>query len=108
MAKCKDFMVGCGLAVVTSLMWLVSACSPSATNTVPITPSNNSISLTTATTAVTPPAITNSPPEVSPTATVPPPESNTTSLGNQSTNKPVFVGLPALPYSRRPHYTGLS
>jgi DMSO/TMAO reductase YedYZ molybdopterin-dependent catalytic subunit len=28
MAKCKNVIVGCGLALTTTVMWLVSACSP--------------------------------------------------------------------------------
>ena len=30
MSKFKDFVVGCGLAVVTSVVWVVAACSPAA------------------------------------------------------------------------------
>ena len=30
MSKFKDFVVGCGLAVITSVMWVVAACSPAA------------------------------------------------------------------------------
>jgi DMSO/TMAO reductase YedYZ molybdopterin-dependent catalytic subunit len=39
MSKLKDLMVGCGLAVVTSVVWFVSACSPSASTQVVAKPS---------------------------------------------------------------------
>jgi len=38
MAKCKDLIVGCGLAVVTSLMGLVSSCTQPITRLVPSQP----------------------------------------------------------------------
>ena len=39
MSKFKDLVVGCGLAVVSSVVWFVSACSPSASTQVVAKPS---------------------------------------------------------------------
>ncbi|MGP8080757.1 MAG: molybdopterin-dependent oxidoreductase [Dehalococcoidales bacterium] len=36
MAKCKNLILGFGFAVTTTVMWLVSSCSPTATNSVPV------------------------------------------------------------------------
>lgn len=38
MAKCKDLIVGCGLAVVTTFMWMVSSCTQPITHLVPSQP----------------------------------------------------------------------
>jgi DMSO/TMAO reductase YedYZ molybdopterin-dependent catalytic subunit len=36
MAKCKNLVMGCGLAAMTIVMWLVSACSQSSDGSIPV------------------------------------------------------------------------
>ena len=36
MTKCKNLVVGCGLIVMTTVMWLVSACSQSSNDSIPV------------------------------------------------------------------------
>ena len=92
MIKCKKLFIGCGLAVITCVMWLVSACTQSGANSVPsqpikVTNSNTTSSTTTtepstlskSTTVISPitttqsSAVTNSTPAPTPTTTTEPP-----------------------------------
>ena len=56
MAKGKDLIMGCGLAVVTCMIWLVSSCVHPSSNSVPVAPTLTSSPpvTTSATTTVTP------------------------------------------------------
>jgi DMSO/TMAO reductase YedYZ molybdopterin-dependent catalytic subunit len=61
MAKCKNLIMGCGLTVVTAIMWLVSSCSPSTKESVSINPAIAGLQPGTGSTTTTePPASTNS------------------------------------------------
>lgn len=43
MSKVKDFMLGCGLAIVSSVVWFVAACSPSASTQAVAKPSISTV-----------------------------------------------------------------
>ena len=61
MAKCKNLIVGCGLTVVSTIMWLVSGCSQSTNGIVPTDPAMARLQPGTgSTTATEPPAPTDS------------------------------------------------
>jgi DMSO/TMAO reductase YedYZ molybdopterin-dependent catalytic subunit len=61
MTKCKNLMVGCGLTVVTVIMWLVSSCSPATNGSVPTVPATARLKPgTNSTTATEPPSATDS------------------------------------------------
>jgi len=84
MAKFKDFVVGCGLAVVTSVVWVVAACSPAANTQVVVKPPVG-------TTMTNPPGTTQVPVSpgstaaASPTTTAPPVTGSTTATGSTTT-----------------------
>ena len=61
MAKCKNLVLGCGLIVVTAIMWVVSSCAPSTNGSAPTDPVMANLSRTTgSTTTVEPPSTTDS------------------------------------------------
>jgi DMSO/TMAO reductase YedYZ molybdopterin-dependent catalytic subunit len=67
MAKCKNLIVGCGLTVVSSIMWLVSGCSPSTNGIVPADPPMARLQPGIGSTTTTEPADTTSSIPTSPT-----------------------------------------
>ena len=70
MAKCKDLIVGCGLAVVTSLMGLVSSCTQPITRLVPSQPPKVVNAATTSSVTTTePPALSSTTTAQVPTTT---------------------------------------
>jgi DMSO/TMAO reductase YedYZ molybdopterin-dependent catalytic subunit len=72
MIKCKKLFIGCGLAVITCVMWLVSACSQSADAPVPVAPTVvKSPPTASSTTTTEPPTLSKSTMIVSPTTTTP-------------------------------------
>ena len=92
MAKGKDLIIGCGLAIVTCMMWLVSSCVHPSSNSVPVTPTlisfppvttsstttetrpvGNSTTVITTTTAAQQPTPDTTTPTANPTATTTPP-----------------------------------
>ena len=102
MAKCKDFIVGCGVVAISSIMWLVAACAQPLTNSAPAIPppSNNSTSIASPTvtespipglsTSTTTPTTTETPPVDNTT----PPESTTTTLPPVVSNSPTTTSAP--------------
>ena len=61
MAKCKNLIVGCGLIVMTTVMWLVSACSQSSNGSIPVaTTVVRLLPDTSSTTTTEPPSTTDS------------------------------------------------
>jgi DMSO/TMAO reductase YedYZ molybdopterin-dependent catalytic subunit len=89
MAKLKDFMLGCGLAVVSSVVWFVSACSPSPSTQVAAKPSISTV-MTNPTTTTQLPASPDSTTPSSPTAADAPPVTGTVT----STETPTTTELP--------------
>ncbi len=84
MSKFKDFVVGCGLAVVTSVVWVVAACSPAAnTQVVAKPPVGTTMTNPTNTTQV--PVSPDSTAAASPTKTEPPVTGSTTSTASPIT-----------------------
>ena len=74
MTKYKEVVLGIGLVVITSLSWLVSACSQTVTRTISIVLSREDNSTPEISTTTTEPHILNKPtPAESPTITPPPP-----------------------------------
>jgi Sulfite oxidase and related enzymes len=72
MVKCKKLFIGCGLAVITCVMWLVSACTQFGANSVPSQPIKTSNStITSSTTTTETPTLSKSTMVVSPTTTTP-------------------------------------
>jgi DMSO/TMAO reductase YedYZ molybdopterin-dependent catalytic subunit len=84
MSKLKDFVVGCGLAVITSVVWVVAACSPAAnTQVVAKPPIGTTMTNPTSTTLV--PVSPGSTAVASPTTTVPPVTGSTTATESPTT-----------------------
>ena len=120
MSKCKEMLIGCGLAVVTSLMWLVSSCSREVNSLIHVEPPNvnNSISVKSSTTTETiilgkststesptsttqPPTLTNSTRDrTTTTVSEPPPVGNSTPAQSSiTTTEPSIVNNSTLAVS---------
>ena len=69
MVKFKKLLVGCGLAAVTCVMWLVSACTQSGANSVTSQPIKVTSSRTTNLNTSETPTLSNSPTIITPTTT---------------------------------------
>jgi DMSO/TMAO reductase YedYZ molybdopterin-dependent catalytic subunit len=100
MAKGKDLILGCGLALITCVMWLVSSCTQSGTNSVPNQPVkvlNSTVANSTPT--IEPPTLSNSTTVInSTTATQSPAITNSTTIENQTTTvSPVTAGTSTTP-----------
>ena len=94
MSKFKDFVAGCGLAVVTSVVWFVSACSPSVSTQVVAKPSIGT-TMTNPTNTTQLPVSPGSTPVLSPTTTTVPPVTDT----SLSTETPTTTALPQVDIS---------
>jgi len=60
MAKCKNLVVGCGLTLVSTIMWFISGCSPSTNGAVPADPTIARLQPGTNLTTTEPPSATDS------------------------------------------------
>jgi len=89
MSKLKDFMLGCGLAVVTSVVWFVSACSPSASTQAVAKPSISTV-MTNPTSTTQLPILPDSTSALSPTTTTTPPVTDSSA----ATETPTTTELP--------------
>ena len=98
MSKFKDFVVGCGLAVVTSVVWVVAACSPAANTQVVAKPPVGTTMLNpTSTTQV--PVSPGSTAVASPTTTEPPVTGSTSLTGPPATTTTTTPDLPQVDIS---------
>ena len=90
MSKCKNIVIGIGLAVATSIIWLVSACSRPVTTSTSVEPTNIDTPAleTNPPTTTEPPALNNPTPEESPITTTSPQTLPTTS-GPVTTESPI-------------------
>ena len=103
MVKFKKLLVGCGLATVTCVMWLVSACTQSGANSVPSQPIKVTSSSTTNLNTSETPTLSNSPTIITPTTTTrssvvtatPAPPTTTLAETPITTTVPPIVSTPA-------------
>ena len=103
MVKFKKLLVGCGLAAVTCVMWLVSACTQSGANSVPSQPIKVTSSSTTNLNTSETPTLSNSPTIITPTTTTqssavtatPAPPPTTLAETPTTTTVPPIVSTPA-------------
>ena len=95
MSKCKELVVGCGLAIITSLMWLVSSCSQPVNSSVPVEtpPLDKTTSVKISTTKTQTTTVSNSTP-ASPTATteLPTVSNSAPAQSPTTTTEPSIVG----------------
>ena len=103
MVKFKKLLVGCGLAAVTCVMWLVSACTQSGANSVPSQPIKVTSSSTTNLNTSETPTLSNSPTIITSTTTTqssavtatPAPPPTTLAETPTTTTVPPIVSTPA-------------
>jgi DMSO/TMAO reductase YedYZ molybdopterin-dependent catalytic subunit len=93
MAKCKDLIVGCGLAVAASFIWLVSSCTEPIPELVPNQPPKVAkVAVVSSATATEPPTLSSAATaQVPTTATQAPSTVNTTPVETQATTPTVVI-----------------